>query len=111
MKLANEVLKDPRTANARLILADVTLPKAPANAKDVVCVQTDLTKPEEAAKLFKTAYGLPQVVYCMHGIMSRGSEDNFDFGIKVGSRYVTHCHSLLTADLSIGERRFYSVHA
>lgn len=48
-----------------------------------ICLQADLTSKEEVEKLFQTEYGIPDTIYCLHGIMSRGAEDNFDLGIKV----------------------------
>lgn len=49
----------------------------------MIAVQADLTDNDQIDSLFTTAYGVPDTVYCMHGIMSRGSEDNFDLGLKV----------------------------
>jgi len=42
-----------------------------------------LTVKEAVDGLFKTEFGVPDTIYCLHGIMSRGSEDNFDLGLKV----------------------------
>ncbi|KAF7297150.1 ABC bile acid [Mycena indigotica] len=69
-------------SEVRLILADVTPPAAPSNAQ-AIAIKTDLTIPKEAHTLFQTEFGVPDTIYCLHGIMSRGSEDNFDFGLKV----------------------------
>ncbi|KAL5492706.1 hypothetical protein ACEPAI_4153 [Sanghuangporus weigelae] len=80
--LAQELLTDSRTPNVHLILADIVEPKAPANAK-AITVKTDLTQKEAVEKLFETEFGIPDTVYALHGIMSRGSEDNFDLGLKV----------------------------
>ena len=73
---------DPKTPNAQLILADVVEPKIP---QDVVSfpIKADLTDDTQVDRLFTTPLGIPDTVYCLHGIMSRGSEDNFDLGIKV----------------------------
>lgn len=49
----------------------------------MIAVLADLTDNDQVDSLFTTVYGVPDTVYCMHGIMSRGSEDNFDLGLKV----------------------------
>ncbi|KIR30678.1 nucleoside-diphosphate-sugar epimerase [Cryptococcus deuterogattii LA55] len=81
--LAGELLSDPKTPNVHLILADIAEPKAPKGAKHVITRKADLTNKEEIEALFNTEFGVPDTVYCFHGIMSRGSEDNFDLGLKV----------------------------
>ncbi|KAK1222252.1 hypothetical protein PQX77_014885 [Marasmius sp. AFHP31] len=80
--LAHALVADPKTPNVHLILADIVEPKAPAGAK-AVTFKADLTDPVEIDKLFNTEFGVPDTIYCLHGIMSRGSEDNFDLGLKV----------------------------
>lgn len=52
-------------------------------------LKADLTIKDEIDQLFKTEYGTPDVIYALHGIMSRGSEDDFDHGVKV--RLPTGC--------------------
>ncbi|WWD20734.1 hypothetical protein CI109_105210 [Kwoniella shandongensis] len=81
--LANELLSDPKTPNVHLILADIVEPKAPKSAQHVVTRKADLTSKQEIDALFNTEFGVPDTVYCFHGIMSRGSEDNFELGLKV----------------------------
>ncbi|GBE86997.1 NAD P-binding protein [Sparassis crispa] len=79
--VSRALTEDPKTPDVRLILADVVEPNAPsANA---IVLKTDLTDPSQVTALFQTAYGVPDTVYCLHGIMSRGSEDNFDLGLQV----------------------------
>ncbi|KZT19100.1 NAD(P)-binding protein [Neolentinus lepideus HHB14362 ss-1] len=80
--LAETLLKDPQTIDARLVLVDIVAPKAPQGA-NAIAVKADLTDPSQADGLFQTSYGVPDIVYCLHGIMSRGAEDNFDLGLKV----------------------------
>ncbi|RPD56165.1 NAD(P)-binding protein [Lentinus tigrinus ALCF2SS1-7] len=80
--LARALQTDPQTPNVRLILVDVIEPKAPSGS-NAVTIKANLTNPEEVDAIFQTEYGVPDTVYCLHGIMSRGSEDNFDFGVKV----------------------------
>ena len=64
----------------QFILADVQEPKQPAFADSVahkpkvITQKIDLTKDEAVEGLFKTEFGRPDVIYCMHGIMSLGSE-------------------------------------
>ncbi|EJU05678.1 NADP-binding protein [Dacryopinax primogenitus] len=64
----------------KLVICDI---KAPAERPGgrVTSVGADLTDPKEAEKLF--SYGKIDGVFAMHGIMSGGSEANFDFGYKV----------------------------
>ncbi|EKM76258.1 hypothetical protein AGABI1DRAFT_78656 [Agaricus bisporus var. burnettii JB137-S8] len=80
-RVADALLKDPLTPNAFLIVTDIAKPRLEAD--NVIAVQADLTDNDQIDSLFTTAYGVPDTVYCMHGIMSRGSEDNFDLGLKV----------------------------
>ncbi|KAF8804048.1 NAD(P)-binding protein [Phlegmacium glaucopus] len=80
--LAHALLVDPRTPNVKLILADIVDPKAPAGS-DAVTVKADLTDKAQVEALFTTRHGVPDSIYCLHGIMSRGSEDNFELGVKV----------------------------
>lgn len=42
-----------------------------------------MSQPAAVEELFNTKLGKPTVIYCLHGIMSRGAEDNFDLGIKI----------------------------
>nr|GAT50560.1 ABC bile acid [Mycena chlorophos] len=80
--LAEAIATDPKTPNVQLILADIFEPKFP-NGTAAIAVKVDLTVPESVDTLFNTEFGVPDTVYCMHGIMSRGSEQNFDFGLQV----------------------------
>jgi hypothetical protein len=82
-QLASELLSDSRTPDVHLILADIVEPKAPKGAKHVITRKADLCDPKEIDALFNTEFGTPDTVYCFHGIMSRGSEDNFDLGLRV----------------------------
>ncbi|KAJ7736738.1 hypothetical protein DFH07DRAFT_870646 [Mycena maculata] len=80
--LAEALVADPKTPNVRLILADIVEPKSPKSTK-AVTIKADLTAKGPIDALFKTEFGIPDTIYCLHGIMSRGSEDNFDLGLKV----------------------------
>ncbi|KAF5327987.1 hypothetical protein D9758_017793 [Tetrapyrgos nigripes] len=80
--LSSALIADPKTPNVSFILADIVEPKAPEGAESV-CIKADLTDRDEIDKLFNTKLGIPDTIYCLHGIMSRGSEDNFDLGVKV----------------------------
>jgi nucleoside-diphosphate-sugar epimerase len=80
--LAHELLQDERTPNLHLILADIVEPKAPQGSK-AVTIKADLCEREPVESLFKTEFGVPDTIYALHGIMSRGSEDNFELGLKV----------------------------
>lgn len=83
--LSSALLQDPQTPNVKLILADIVEPRVPAGAPkgSVITVKADLCNPAEIDSLFTTTHGAPDTIYCFHGIMSRGSEDNFDLGLKV----------------------------
>ncbi|ODN99430.1 nucleoside-diphosphate-sugar epimerase [Cryptococcus wingfieldii CBS 7118] len=81
--LANALQSDPRTPNVHLILADIVKPKLPNSPKNALSITADLTTKEGVDALFQTEFGVPDTVYCFHGIMSRGSEDNFELGLKV----------------------------
>lgn len=67
-----------------LTVTDVTPPNIPRSAehlKDRIrSIQTDLTDPEACADLLKPAF---TACYFLHGIMSAGSEENLDLGLKV----------------------------
>ncbi|KAG5652483.1 hypothetical protein H0H81_004839 [Sphagnurus paluster] len=80
--LAHALVADPKTPNVQLILADIVEPKAPQGVK-AVTIKADLTDKAQIEALFATPLGIPDTVYCLHGIMSRGSEDNFELGLKV----------------------------
>ncbi|PIL35216.1 hypothetical protein GSI_03006 [Ganoderma sinense ZZ0214-1] len=82
VRLAKAINEDRELSDVQLILVDVIEPKTLPNSS-AVTIQADLTDPAQANALFDSKYGLYDTVYCMHGIMSRGSEDNFDLGIKV----------------------------
>ena len=83
MQLAGQLLADPKSPNVHLILCDIVEPKPPQGAENSICIKADLTNPEEMKGLLHTKYGVPDTIYCFHGIMSRGSEDNFEQGLKV----------------------------
>jgi nucleoside-diphosphate-sugar epimerase len=70
------------TPNVQLILADIVESKAPQGV-EAITMKVDLTDNTQIDALFTTPFGIPDTIYCLHGIMSRGSEDNFDLGLKV----------------------------
>ncbi|EIW59611.1 NAD-P-binding protein [Trametes versicolor FP-101664 SS1] len=106
--LARTLISDSaaQATDVKLILADVVQPKSPHGGPNVLAVQANLTDPTQADALFNTAFGVPDTVYCLHGIMSRGSEDNFDLGIKVN---VDSVRSVLDAARHAGERTGTSI--
>lgn len=59
-----------------------TIPKG-LDSDDAIAFKSDLSKPEAVDELFNTPFGAPTITYCLHGIMSRGAEDNFDLGMKI----------------------------
>lgn len=73
-------------------ITDVVAPPVPAGADQsrVQSVQADLTSPREVDQLIN-ASNRYDAVYLLHGIMSSGSEANFELGIRVNldaSRYI-----------------------
>jgi nucleoside-diphosphate-sugar epimerase len=110
--LAQVIRRDPAYTDAQLILADIgkssftrpheayrilinltVEPKAPKGVAedDYVTLKADLGEPSGVEAIFTTKLGPPSVIYCLHGIMSRGAEDNFDLGMKINidsTRYV-----------------------
>ncbi|KAJ9122869.1 hypothetical protein QFC24_003907 [Naganishia onofrii] len=83
--LAQVIRKDPAYTDAQLILADIVEPKPPKGVAedDYVVIKADLSEKSGVESLFTTKLGPPSVIYCLHGIMSRGAEDNFDLGMKI----------------------------
>lgn len=81
--VAAALTQDSRTPDVHLVLADIVEPKAPSGSSNVITLRADLTDAAQVDALFDTEYGMPDTVYCLHGIMSRGSEDDFDLGLKV----------------------------
>ncbi|KAI0754642.1 hypothetical protein C8Q80DRAFT_1216566 [Daedaleopsis nitida] len=80
--LAQALQNEQGLTDLRLVLVDIIEPVAPPNA-NAITIKADLTDAAQVDALFQTAHGVPDTVYCLHGIMSRGSEDNFDLGVKV----------------------------
>ncbi|PFH48513.1 hypothetical protein AMATHDRAFT_149748 [Amanita thiersii Skay4041] len=73
-----------------LILVDIVQPQLPDGRKGRALAM-DLTDPGTVDRLFNTLEnGVPDTVYCLHGLMSRGSEDNFDLALKVNIDSVRH---------------------
>ncbi|KXN91329.1 hypothetical protein AN958_01304 [Leucoagaricus sp. SymC.cos] len=79
--LAKTLAKDGGSS-IRLIVTDVVLPLVPSDAQ-AIPLKVDLTDDNQIRQLFETRFGVPDTIYCMHGIMSRGAEDNFDLGFKI----------------------------
>lgn len=75
--LAKELLKDP---SHKLVLNDIfdcPVPKGAQNTQNVQCVKADLS--QDRSVITKDL----DVAYIFHGIMSSGSEANYDLGMKV----------------------------
>lgn len=98
--LTGALIADSKTPDAKFILADIVEPVAPKGAKAVV-LKADLTNEASINSLFETEFGVPDTVYCLHGIMSRGSEDNFELGLKVN---VDSIRLMLQAARKYGEK-------
>ncbi|EPQ28134.1 uncharacterized protein PFL1_04461 [Pseudozyma flocculosa PF-1] len=77
------VEREPQVA-FKFILADIVEPKPPKSlAAEVRTMKADLSEQDSLDALFATDLGKPDVIYSMHGIMSLGSEENWDLGMKV----------------------------
>ncbi|EPQ31958.1 uncharacterized protein PFL1_00157 [Pseudozyma flocculosa PF-1] len=81
--LADTILRLEPDVDYRFILVDVAAPKPPRGTRAAVCLKADLTKPEGVESVFSTEYAKPDVIYSLHGIMSKGSEENWQFGFSV----------------------------
>ncbi|KAK4554752.1 hypothetical protein LTR86_008254 [Recurvomyces mirabilis] len=78
--LASHLLADTK-ANHHLILADIFEPPIPPKTqspKNVTCIKADLSN-DASSVLSKDL----DAIYIFHGIMSAGSEENFDLGYNV----------------------------
>lgn len=92
-ELAAELLRSS-SPDTTVTLTDVQAPPAPAavpeHASRVKSVAADLTSPAVVDELISTSAPY-ESVFLLHGIMSSGSEANFDLGIKVNldaTRYI-----------------------
>ncbi|KAE8354960.1 putative mitochondrial processing peptidase beta subunit [Aspergillus coremiiformis] len=75
-------------------LVDIVTPTVPAAAVQhtsrVKCVQADLTSPQVVDEMFTETHRF-DTIYLLHGIMSSGSEANFELGMRVNldaTRYI-----------------------
>jgi nucleoside-diphosphate-sugar epimerase len=90
--LAERLLQKPENT---LILTDIITPPIPPKSKhasNATAIQADLCSSSSLENLISTSLPL-DVVYIFHGIMSSGSEANFELGMRVN----------LTATLSLLE--------
>ncbi|CRG89421.1 hypothetical protein PISL3812_06457 [Talaromyces islandicus] len=92
-ELAAELLRSS-SPDTTVTLTDVQAPPAPAavpeHASRVKSVAADLTSPQVVDELISKSAPY-ESVFLLHGIMSSGSEANFDLGIKVNldaTRYI-----------------------
>jgi nucleoside-diphosphate-sugar epimerase len=77
--LAKELLNDPAH---KIILVDIVDPPVPAGVKypqNAKTIKTDLVEGDIESLVAESA---PDAVYAFHGIMSSGSEANFELGMK-----------------------------
>ncbi|PWN46499.1 NAD(P)-binding protein [Violaceomyces palustris] len=99
--LADTIVRlQPDLHDFRFILCDVNPPKPPTDPKAKFTILTvDLTQPSESERLFQTEMGKPDVIYSLHGIMSKGSEQDWDFGFRVNfdsTRYLLEAARRIT---------------
>lgn len=80
-------LLETTPSSTHITITDVVAPPIPASAQAhslrVRSVQADLTSPAAVDDLINPATTRYDVVYLLHGIMSSGSEANFDLGMRV----------------------------
>ncbi len=82
--LADTLVRLQPQQTFQFILVDVSKPPAPkTGGVESVCLAADLTTASGVDSLFRTPLGLPSVIYSLHGIMSKGAEDNWDLGFRV----------------------------
>ncbi len=65
-----------------MLLTDVVEPNIPLEVESKA-LKADLTDDRQIRQLFETEFGIPDTIYCLNGVMSRGAEDNFHLGLKV----------------------------
>ncbi|KAF7846329.1 hypothetical protein BT93_L4531 [Corymbia citriodora subsp. variegata] len=80
--LARALLADPSHTLVLTDLIDTPIPKGSQNAQNATVVKGDLI--ENLDKVVTPDLG---AVYIFHGIMSSGSETNFDLGMKINLEY------------------------
>ncbi|TEY50770.1 hypothetical protein BOTCAL_0273g00020 [Botryotinia calthae] len=83
--LATHLLTSHATApENKLILTDIITPSAPPSPhpQNTQCIQADLCNAESLSSLLSSA-GTVDTIFIFHGIMSSGSEQNFELGMKV----------------------------
>ncbi|PWN18742.1 NAD(P)-binding protein [Microstroma glucosiphilum] len=64
-------------------------------------LSSDLTEPKQVQGLFNTPLGKPDTIYSLHGIMSLGSEKDFDLGVRVNfdsTRELLNCARRIKED-------------
>ncbi|KAG4029039.1 hypothetical protein MFRU_018g01440 [Monilinia fructicola] len=83
--LATHLLNDHETASQnRLILTDIIKPPIPHTKfpQNATSIQADLCDAESLSSLLSSA-GNVDTLFIFHGIMSSGSENNFELGMRV----------------------------
>lgn len=75
--LARELLKNPQNTLVLTDIVDVPVPKGSKNPQNATTVKADLLKDQSVITADLDA------AYLFHGIMSAGSEANYDLGISV----------------------------
>ncbi|KAK6373930.1 hypothetical protein LTS17_007900 [Exophiala oligosperma] len=77
--LARELLSNPDHKVVLTDIVDVPVPKGSKNPRNATCVKADLLKDRGASIITPDL----DAVYIFHGIMSSGSEANYDLGMNV----------------------------
>lgn len=103
--LARELLNDPAY---KVILVDIVDPPVPAGVKapkNAKTIKIDLVNGDIESLVTETA---PDAVYAFHGIMSSGSEANFELGMKANVDATRSLLEALRKKASPGVRFIYS---
>jgi nucleoside-diphosphate-sugar epimerase len=103
--LAKELLNDP---THKVLLVDIVDPPVPASVKypqNAKTIKTDLIDGDIESLITESA---PDAVYAFHGIMSSGSEANFELGMKANVDATRNLLEALRTKSSPGVRFIYS---
>ncbi|CAJ2513041.1 Uu.00g011600.m01.CDS01 [Anthostomella pinea] len=104
--LATRLLNDPSYRVVLTDLVDPVVPSGVAHPENATCLKGDITSASFVQSLLAAAQPL-SAIFIFHGIMSAGSEANFDLSLRVN---VDSVRGLLLAlrDTSPGVRVVYS---
>jgi nucleoside-diphosphate-sugar epimerase len=108
--VAERLLQDPQY---KVILSDIIQPPIPPKAKypeNATCIQADLCDPTSLQNLLSVSLPL-DAIYIFHGIMSAGSEANFELGMKVNVHSTANILEALRKSQKPGDKLLRVVYA